>query len=252
MNRSRILRATLAAACIAVMSGCTQEDPQSVPTSTVASPAGAFSEGGKWNVSKTGQPFMTPSNPDGDIVSTTLRDDNELDECDGPTVRTSRVVPQLVHGRYLLFSEEDGPARLSDSGALVDYSPTAFGAALGAYNAFAAYAGFDDYLLRVGDEIVDFGVPMPEKFPEEAAEERTAPELPVAFRVHDCSPQTAVVDLLFDPRVEGQYAIGENYPMVFENGTWILRTTFEQFGESARRVDKSSIEWEDWTQWKLG
>lgn len=236
-----------------VLAGCSASPGSAPDVESSQAPVPTPAQSGQWKVAGTGQPYLEPDEPYGQVQTTSKREGNSLGACRGSAVMTppiSKVVPQAVQQRFLLFSQADGPYRVSETGAPVEYAASPFGAALAAYNALSVMSKWDDYFHATGDEVLDFGEPMPEVLPR-PTEERPAPNLPVAFQVHDCSDQTAVVDLLLDPEIEGTLATAR-FPMVYENGTWIWRTTPQEMAEMAKQVDRDLVDWGAWTLWQFG
>ncbi|MDY3128138.1 MAG: hypothetical protein SOW59_08475 [Corynebacterium sp.] len=240
-----------------ILGGCSSEPAPVSNDASIAEPSSQAVEPvleGKWDVSRKGQAYMVPVNEYGDVVGSSVRSKNELDQCrDIPTTnlyRTSKVVPQLVQGRFVLFSYEDGPGRLADSHAPVDYSPSPFGAALAAYNAFSIFMGWGEYFHQVADDVIDMGEPVPDVLPE-FEEAGRIPHLPIAFRLENCSPHSAKVYLLLDPG-QGEGIVGVMaFRMVYDNNTWIWK--FDPFNdEPGKQYLRDDIDWGEWTSWQLG
>ncbi|MCS4535501.1 hypothetical protein [Corynebacterium sp. HS2168-gen11] len=239
-----------------LLSGCgnSSDSDESASATPVATPTVQWA--GKWAVSFNGLPYLTPEDPKGELVTRDFRHGDEMHTCnDRGSVRVGTTVPQSVEGRFLLFSEQDGPTKILDNGALTGYSQTPAGAATAAYNAVASIALLDYYTSQTIDDLWDLGVSIGgllkpgEHYPELG--KTNAVSLPYGFRVLSCTSRTAQVELLVDPAVPGEYAI-ITLPMVYENDTWIVRMTAEMFANNARRIAIEDIEWETWTKWNFG
>lgn len=242
------------ASSVALLVGCSStSDNNEAAVETSSSAASTPTTTAKWYVSNTGQPYVVATGKFGDVVSSTVSDKNELEQCKGTNprqFRTSPVTPEVVQDRFILFSNGDGPGEISNNGAPIRYSASPFGAALAAYNVLSLFAGWGEYFHVAADEVMDVGAPVPEVLPDNPNAGRV-PNLPLAFKVTNCTERTAVVDLLLDPsKDDGTLGIAQ-FTMVYENGMWIWR--FDPFGElSSFPVDRDSLNWGEWTQWHFG
>lgn len=246
----RLLALATAAALLTSCSTPSENDGENTASAPTTSTSAASNE--NWQVSGTGQPYLVPTNRYGDVINADVRTANDLKECKGEQTRlfrTSKVTAQLVEDRFVLFSAEDGPGEISSTGAPVKYSASAFGAALAAYNAFSLASGWGDYFHATADEVVDMGAPMPDELPEFDQAGRI-PNLPVAFKVNDCSDKTAVVSMILDPsRPDGQLAVGK-FAMVYANGTWRWQMN-NRISAETQLLGPNEISWGEWTQWPL-
>ncbi len=186
---------------------------------------------GTWSVDATGQPVLTPDSANGQILGNPR--EARMEECGSFSwVQPSRLTAQYIHGRFLLFSESDGPGRVNRENLPVDYSQSAAGAFLGAYNFLALTdPARDELALAAWDQLFE-GTVSPAVGRGEVDETGTfkpAVPLPAAFQIETCSESTAVVKIAFESSVgaDGNALTYDAYasirlPVVYRDGQWIV------------------------------
>lgn len=186
---------------------------------------------GTWSVDATGQPVLTPDSSTGQILGSPR--DARMEECGSFSwAQPSRLTAQYIHGRFLLFSESDGPGRVNREDIPVDYSQSAAGAFLGAYNFLALTdPARDELALAAWDQLFE-GTVSPAVARGDIDETGTfkpAVPLPVAFQIETCSESTAVVKIAFESSVgaSGDALTYDAYaavrlPVVYRDGQWVV------------------------------
>ena len=110
---------------------------------------------GTWSVTPQGDPIYTPINSLGDPLGVPT-DRDEISECKKDAVRVpNKITIEYIHGRFLLFSDTDGPGKSEGNGILTDYAKTPAGAMLAASN-FLNYTmvAADDLGRTAGNDLV--------------------------------------------------------------------------------------------------
>lgn len=186
---------------------------------------------GTWSVDAMGQPVLTPDSPTGQILGSPR--EAGMEECNSFSwAQPARLTAQYIHGRFILFSESDGPGRVNQEDLPVDYSQSAAGAFLGAYNFLALTdPARDEIALAAWNQLFEGTVsPAVERGEvDETGTFKPAVPLPVAFQIETCSESTAVVKIAFESSVgaSGDALTYDAYaalrlPVVYRDGQWVV------------------------------
>ncbi|KQB84076.1 hypothetical protein [Corynebacterium oculi] len=198
---------------------------------------------GTWSVTPQGDPLYVPDSPLGEPLGKPTEND-EISECIPDSVRVpNKVNLQYVHGRFLLFSDTDGPGGVQENGILKDYSQTPAGAVVAAANFLSYVTVASDGLGRAADRellLSDESLYGPGQGSGRGMMPPAPP--PDAFKVHSCAGNIITLSLAIGQplRDDGSPAQRATWlvPMLtmrWDKGQWKVMVTDEKnkYGDDA-------------------
>lgn len=198
---------------------------------------------GTWTVTPQGDPLYVPNNPLGEPLGNPTGD-NEISECRPDSIRPpNKINLQYIHGRFLLFSDSDGPGGVQENGILKDYSQAPAGAVVAAANFLSYITVASDGIGRAADEqliLSDESVYGNRQGEGRGMMPPTPP--PEAFKVHTCAGNIITLSLAIGQPLnsDGSRASQPTWlaPMLtmrWDKGQWKVMVTDEKnkYGDDA-------------------